>query len=100
MTWAKFKVEAGVLSGGNYAVNVESILSHPFDGLVLKATTPPQPSQQEARVPGVVAELTRFVRTGNLITAEVALRNTGSDSELLSDMPECDGVLIITSLAV
>ena len=35
--------------------------------------------RQEARVAGVVAELTRFVRTGNLITAEVTLRNTGSD---------------------
>jgi TIR domain len=91
VTWAKFKVEAGVLSGGNYAVNVESILSHPFDGLVLKATTPPQPSQQEARVPGVVAELTRFVRTGNLITAEVALRNTGSDPVTLP----CEGWQLI-----
>ena len=37
VTWAKFKVEAGALSGGNYAVNVESILSHPFDGLVPKS---------------------------------------------------------------
>jgi hypothetical protein len=35
--------------------------------------------RQETRVAGVVAELARFVRTENLITAEVAFRNTGSE---------------------
>ena len=35
-------------------------------------------SQRETRVAGVTAELSRFVRAGNLITAEVKLQNTNS----------------------
>jgi hypothetical protein len=42
-------------------------------------------------VAGVVAELTRFVRAGNLITAEVTLRNTGSLPAKFS----CDGWQLI-----
>jgi hypothetical protein len=47
--------------------------------------------RQETRVAGVVAELTRFVRAGNLITAEVTLRNTGSIPAKFS----CDGWQLI-----
>src|SRR5271165_7195783 len=78
VTWAKFKLETGDLSGSKYSVNIESILNRPFEGLALTRVASPQPSQQETRVAGVVAELTRFVRAGNLITAEVTLRNTTS----------------------
>jgi TIR domain len=35
---------------------------------------------QDTRNPDVVAELTRFVRAENLITAEVAFKNTGSEA--------------------
>jgi hypothetical protein len=42
-------------------------------------------------VAGVLAELTRFVRAGNLITAEVTLRNTGSIPAKFS----CDGWQLI-----
>ena len=77
VTWAKFKAEASDLSGGNYSVNIESILNRPFEGLTLTEAAP-QPTQQESRVAGVLAELTRFERVGNLITADVTLRNTGS----------------------
>jgi hypothetical protein len=37
VTWAKFKVEGGDLSGSKYAVNIESILNRPFEGLALKS---------------------------------------------------------------
>jgi hypothetical protein len=78
VAWAKFKAQAGDLSGGKYSVNIESILNRPFEGLAPNRAVLPQPSQQETRVAGVVAELTRFVRAGNLITAEVTFRNVGS----------------------
>ena len=77
VTWAKFKAKLDDLSAGKYSLNVESILNRPFEGLTLTDAAP-QPTQQATRVAGVVAELTRFVRTSNLITAEVTLRNTGS----------------------
>jgi hypothetical protein len=96
VTWAKFNVEAGDLSGSKYSgskysVNIESILDRPFEPLALTEATSPQPSQQETRVAGVVAELTRFVRAGNLITAEVTLRNTTSLPAKFS----CDGWQLI-----
>jgi TIR domain len=95
VTWAKFKVEAGDLSGSKYSVNIESILNRPFEGLALTWAASPQPSQggvrQETRVAGVVAELTRFVRAGNLITAEVTVRNTSSIPAKFS----CDGWQLI-----
>jgi hypothetical protein len=78
VAWAKFNAEAGELSGNKYSVNIKSILNRPFEGLALTGAVLPQPSKQETRVAGVVAELTRFVRTGNLITAEVTFRNAGS----------------------
>jgi hypothetical protein len=90
VTWAKFKAQPGDLSGNKYSVNIETILNRPFEGLTLKATTP-QPSQAETRVTGVVAELSRFVRSGSLITAEVTLRNTGSEPVKVS----CDGWQLI-----
>lgn len=62
-----------------------------FEGLALTEATSPQPSQQETRVAGVVAELTRFVRAGNFITAEVTLRNTTSLPATFS----CDGWQLI-----
>jgi hypothetical protein len=37
VTWAKFKLEAGDLSGSKYAVNIESILNRPFEGLAPKS---------------------------------------------------------------
>jgi hypothetical protein len=79
VTWAKFKAQAGDLSGNKYSVNIETILNRPFEGLTLKAAASPQPLKHETRVAGVVAELSRFVRSGSLITAEVILRNTGSE---------------------
>src|SRR5271165_4322803 len=91
VTWAKFKLETGDLSGSKYSVNIESILNRPFEPLALTEATSPQPSQQETRVAGVVAELTRFVRAGNLITAEVTLRNTTSLPATFS----CDGWQLI-----
>jgi hypothetical protein len=78
VAWAKFKTEPGDLSSNKYSVNVESILDRPFEGLTPDPAAPQQPSQQETRVAGVRAELTRFVRSGNLTTAEVTFRNTGS----------------------
>jgi TIR domain len=78
VAWAKFKTEPGDMSDNRYSVNIESILKRPFEGLAPSPAAPPQTSQRETKAPGVVAELTRFVRTGNLVTAEVTLRNAGS----------------------
>jgi hypothetical protein len=37
VAWAKFRTEAGDLSGIKYSLNIESILNRPFEGLELES---------------------------------------------------------------
>jgi D-aminopeptidase len=76
VAWAKFKSDAS--SNSKYSLDIEKILIRPFEELVTEFNQGGL-STQETRVPGVVVELARFVRAENLVTAEAAFKNTGSE---------------------